>query len=104
MNLREEPIIFINGKPYSLRNTSDMINNLIFTGIDTCRFHPCFTRRERVLEIERKFKQDILQEASVNQSMIMVNDENEKNQSVMHLLPITKGSVVTVVIYEVAEA
>mgnify|MGYP004468532623 FL=1 len=104
MNLREEPIIFINGKPYSLRNTSDMINNLIFTGIDTWRFHPHFTRRERVLEIERKFKQDILQEASVNQSMIMVNDENEKNQSVMHLLPITKGSVVTVVIYEVAEA
>lgn len=104
MNLREEPIIFINGKPYSLRNTSDMINNLIFTGIDTCCFHSHFTRRERVLEIERKFKQDILQEASVNQSMIMVNDENEKNQSVMHLLPITKGSVITVVIYEVGEA
>lgn len=35
MNLREEPIIFINGKPYSLRNMSDMINNLIFTGIDS---------------------------------------------------------------------
>lgn len=35
VNLREEPIIFINGKPYSLRNMSDMINNLIFTGIDS---------------------------------------------------------------------
>lgn len=35
MNLREEPIIFINGKPYSLRNISDMINNLIYTGIDS---------------------------------------------------------------------
>ena len=104
MNLREEPIIFINGKPYSLRNTSDMINNLIFTGIDTCCFHSPFTRRERVLEIERKFKQDILQEASVNQSMIMVNGENEKNQSVMHLLPITKGSVVTVDMRRVGEA
>lgn len=49
-----------------------------------------------MLEIERKFKQDILHEASVNQSMIMVNDENEKNQSVMHLLPVTDNSVVTV--------
>ena len=57
-----------------------------------------------MLEIERKFKQDILQEASVNQSMIMVNDENEKNQSVMHLLPITKGSVVTVEMRGVCEA
>ena len=103
MNLREEPIIFINGKPYSLRNTSDMINNLIFTGIDTCPLCDDFIHRERVLEIERKFKQDILQEASVNQSMIMVNDENEKNQSVMHLLPITKGSVVTVEMYRVDE-
>ena len=28
--------------------------------------------------------------------MIMVNDENEKNQSVMHLLPVTDNSVVTV--------
>ena len=55
-----------------------------------------FHCRERVLEIERKFKQDILHEASVNQSMIMVNDENEKNQSVMHLLPVTDNSVVTV--------
>lgn len=35
MNLREEPIIFINGKPYSLRNVTDMINNLIITGIDS---------------------------------------------------------------------
>ena len=35
VNLREEPIIFINGKPYSLRNVNDMINNLIFTGIDS---------------------------------------------------------------------
>ena len=86
MNLREEPIIFINGKPFSLRNTSDAINNLIFTGIDT----------ERVLEIERKFKQDILHEAEVNRSMIMVNDENDKYQNQFHLLPISSSSVVTV--------
>jgi hypothetical protein len=35
VNLREEPIIFINGKPFSLRNMNDMVNNLIFTGIDS---------------------------------------------------------------------
>lgn len=42
MNLREEPIIFINGKPYSLRNMSDMINNLIFTGIDSLAWSGSF--------------------------------------------------------------
>lgn len=52
--------------------------------------------RERILEIEKKFKQDILQEAAVNRSMIMVNHENEKNQSVMHLIPVTESSVTTV--------
>ena len=47
-------------------------------------------------EIEKKFKQDILQEASVNRSMIMVNDENDKNQNMMHLIPVTESSVTTV--------
>ena len=49
-----------------------------------------------MLEIEKKFKQDILQEASVNRSMIMVNDENDKNQNMMHLIPVTESSVTTV--------
>ena len=52
--------------------------------------------RERVIEIEKKFKQDILQEAAVNRSMIMVNHETDKNQSVMHLIPVTESSVTTV--------
>ena len=96
MNLREEPIIFLNGKPYSLRNVSDMINNLIFTGIDTWESYIVIRNSERVLTIENKFKQDILREASMNQSMIMVNDENDTYQSVMHLLPVTSTSVTTV--------
>ena len=97
MNLREEPIIFINGKPYSLRNISDMINNLIYTGIDSLGlFGRGLIGRERVIEIEKKFKQDILQEAAVNRSMIMVNHETDKNQSVMHLIPVTESSVTTV--------
>lgn len=54
--------------------------------------------RERVIEIEKKFKQDILQEAAVNRSMIMVNHETDKNQSVMHLIPVTESSVTTVII------
>lgn len=53
-------------------------------------------RRERIIEIEKKFKQDILQEAAVNRSMIMVNHENDKLQNVMHLIPVTEGSVTTV--------
>lgn len=96
MNLREEPIIFLNGKPYSLRNVNDMINNLIFTGIDTWESYIVIRNSERVLTIENKFKQDILREASMNQSMIMVNDENDTYQSVMHLLPVTSTSVTTV--------
>lgn len=98
VNLREEPIIFINGKPYSLRNVNDMINNLIFTGIDSYDgFISYYYYSERVLEIENKFKQDIIHESSINHSMIMVNDEDEDNHNTMHLLPVTDTSIVTVI-------
>ena len=97
MNLREEPIIFINGKPYSLRNTDDMINNLILTGIGLyVAFCIRLTFRDRVLEIEKKFKQDNLLEASKNQSMIMVNDEDDKYRVTMRLIPVSTSTVSTV--------
>ena len=75
-----------------------MINNLIFTGIDSFDIislsDDC---SERVIEIENKFKQDIIHESSMNHSMIMVNDEDEDNRNTMHLLPVTDSSIVTVI-------
>lgn len=56
---------------------------------------------ERVLEIENKFKQDIIHESSINHSMIMVNDEDEENRNTMHLLPVTDSSIVTVVSFTI---
>ena len=62
-------------------------------------FYITMTCRDRVLEIEKKFKQDILLEASKNQSMIMVNDEDEKYRITMRLVPVSTSTVSTVFFY-----
>ncbi len=47
------------------------------------------------MDIEQKFKQDIIKESSLNQGMIMINDEKKLGQAMMHLVPVTAASVTT---------
>ena len=49
-NLREEPLIYINGKPYVVREADNPFANLEYTGIN----------RSRVEDMEYRLKQDIL--------------------------------------------
>ena len=51
-NMREEPVIYINGQPYVVREADQPFCNLEYTGID----------RSRVVDLEQRLKLDILKE------------------------------------------
>ena len=51
-NMREEPVLYINGRPYVVREADKPFQNLEYTGID----------RSRVEDMETRLKNDVLQE------------------------------------------
>ncbi|KAG8062672.1 hypothetical protein GUJ93_ZPchr0003g17250 [Zizania palustris] len=71
-SLREEPVIYINGRPFVLRDVERPFSNLEYTGIN----------RERVEQMEFRLKEDILQEASQYGNKILVTDELPSGQMV----------------------
>ncbi|KQK14315.1 paladin [Brachypodium distachyon] len=71
-SLREEPVIYINGRPFVLRDVERPFSNLEYTGIN----------RERVEQMEFRLKEDILQEASRYGNKILVTDELPNGQMV----------------------
>nr|GEX09018.1 paladin isoform X1 [Tanacetum cinerariifolium] len=67
-NMREEPVIYINGKPFVLREVERPYKNMLeYTGID----------RERVERMEARLKEDILKESERYGGDIMVIHETE---------------------------
>uniref|UniRef100_A0ACD5WWN1 Uncharacterized protein n=1 Tax=Avena sativa TaxID=4498 RepID=A0ACD5WWN1_AVESA len=71
-SLREEPVIYINGRPFVLRDVERPFSNLEYTGIN----------RERVEQMEFRLKEDILQEATRYGNKILVTDELPNGQMV----------------------
>ncbi|XP_058077438.1 uncharacterized protein LOC131225856 isoform X2 [Magnolia sinica] len=70
-NMREEPVIYINGKPFVLREVERPYKNMLeYTGID----------RERVERMEARLKEDILREAERYGGAIMVTHETDDGQ------------------------
>eukprot|EP01018_Ginkgo_biloba_P008621 Gb_04877 [translate_table: standard] len=70
-NMREEPVIYINGKPFVLREVERPYKNMLeYTGID----------RERVERMEARLKEDILREAEHYGGAIMVIHEADDGQ------------------------
>ncbi|XP_015159945.1 paladin isoform X2 [Solanum tuberosum] len=70
-NMREEPVIYINGKPFVLREVERPYKNMLeYTGID----------RERVEKMEARLKDDIMREAERYQGAIMVIHETDDGQ------------------------
>ncbi|XP_031379976.1 paladin isoform X5 [Punica granatum] len=70
-NMREEPVIYINGKPFVLREVERPYKNMLeYSGID----------RERVEKMEARLKEDILREAERYGGAIMVIHETEDGQ------------------------
>ncbi|KAH9319094.1 hypothetical protein KI387_020863 [Taxus chinensis] len=84
-NLREEPVVYINGRPFVLREVERPFSNLEYTGID----------RARLEEMEARLKDDILQEAACYTNNILVTDELPDGQMVDQWEPISEGSVQT---------
>ncbi|KAK9993506.1 hypothetical protein SO802_023209 [Lithocarpus litseifolius] len=70
-NMREEPVIYINGKPFVLREVERPYKNMLeYSGID----------RERVERMESRLKEDILREAEHYGNAIMVIHETDDGQ------------------------
>lgn len=84
-NLREEPVVYINGRPFVLREVERPFSNLEYTGIN----------RVRVEQMEARLKEDILGEAARYANKILVTDELPDGQMVDQWEPISENSVQT---------
>ena len=63
--LREEPVIYVNGRPFVLRIVRDPNENVAMTGIDP----------ERVELLEQRLQEDVMREAVSNNDTIMLHEE-----------------------------
>lgn len=84
ISLREEPIIYINGRPFVLRKLEHPFGNLEFTGIS----------RQRVEDMEERLKEDVINEVYANDGCFLVHDEDETGlQPVWTEVDISEGSI-----------
>ncbi|ONK62988.1 uncharacterized protein A4U43_C07F10230 [Asparagus officinalis] len=90
-NLREEPVVYINGRPFVLRDVERPFSNLEYTGIN----------RARVEQMESRLKEDILLEAARYGNKILVTDELPDGQMVDQWEPVMHDSIKTTLeVYE----
>ncbi|XP_057966266.1 uncharacterized protein LOC131156522 isoform X5 [Malania oleifera] len=85
ISLREEPVVYINGRPFVLRDVERPFSNLEYTGIN----------RARVEQMEARLKEDVLLEAARYGNKILVTDELPDGQMVDQWEPVTCESVKT---------
>lgn len=85
INLREEPVVYINGRPFVLRDVERPFSNLEYTGIN----------RVRLEQMEARLKEDIFLEAARYGNKILVTDELPDGQMVDQWEPVTRDSVKT---------
>jgi hypothetical protein len=76
-SLREEPVIYVKGRPYVLRLFQDPMRNLETTGI----------ARERVEAMEERMKLDVLAELRMYNGRILLHDE-ECDMSSFKIVPV----------------
>ncbi|XVE73576.1 hypothetical protein DITRI_Ditri11bG0129700 [Diplodiscus trichospermus] len=85
ISLREEPVVYINGRPFVLRDVGRPFSNLEYTGIN----------RDRVEQMEARLKEDILMEAARYGNKILVTDELPDGHMVDQWERVSLGSVKT---------
>ncbi|ESK95344.1 metal ion binding oxidoreductase [Moniliophthora roreri MCA 2997] len=77
-SLREEPVIYVAGRPHVLRLVDKPLENVEATGVTTY-----------VVEaMERNFKADVLRELRKGQGRILLHDEVEERPGVFSIIPI----------------
>eukprot|EP00210_Caulerpa_lentillifera_P000523 g506.t1 len=84
-NMREEPVLYINGNPYVVRDADKPFANLEYTGID----------RVRVEDMERRLKQDVIKESEKYAGQVLLSDENDDLQVVQFWEQIDSNSIQT---------
>ncbi|ORX60585.1 hypothetical protein DM01DRAFT_1332719 [Hesseltinella vesiculosa] len=93
INLREEPIIYINGIPYVLRDRYYSLRNIrAYRGITGSRLE----------QVEKRLKQDVLRELNAYGGRVLLHGENQDGQVFAQWEEVTPQDVLTV--REVMEA
>ncbi len=86
ISLREEPCIYIKGKPFVLRDLNHPFQNLnLYAGISPAR----------VLEMEERLRLDVLQEAESLGNRLVLHDETEESDLEAFWEQITPNDVLT---------
>jgi protein-tyrosine phosphatase len=85
VSLREEPIVYVNGRPLVLRNIDKPYSNIVNTGIDA----------ERVEQQELRLKRDLLAEAEANDGHVLIHDENAAGELIGVREHVSPHSIVT---------
>eukprot|EP00808_Paulinella_micropora_P002101 g43622.t1 len=85
INLREEPLLYVNCKPFVLRDHSKPFYNLEHTGI----------ARERLEAMELSLKRDVLNEAKLFNNKILLHDEDDDGNMVVQWEPVDNETVLT---------
>lgn len=84
VSLREEPVVYINGRPFVLRKQGAPMNNIIYTGINYAR----------VEQMELRLKSDVLDESRKYGGKILLHDEDSNGLTELWE-PISDGSIMT---------
>mmetsp|Transcript_12515 Transcript_12515/g.22690 ORF Transcript_12515/g.22690 Transcript_12515/m.22690 type:complete len:1511 (+) Transcript_12515:216-4748(+) len=83
INLREEPILYVNGRPFVLRKLEHPFENLEHTGIS----------KERVEGMEDRLKVDVINEILENNGRLLLHDEDTTGlQPIWEAVDVSEGS------------
>ncbi|THU84968.1 hypothetical protein K435DRAFT_783557 [Dendrothele bispora CBS 962.96] len=77
-SLREEPVIYVAGRPHVLRLVDKPLENVEATGVTT----------STVEAMEQSFKKDVLRELRAGNGRILLHDEVEERPGVFSIIPI----------------
>ena len=77
-NLREEPVLYVNGRPHVLRLADQPLNNMEATGVTT----------DVVERMERALKTDLLAEARERDGRVLLHDEIEVESGRFSIIPV----------------
>lgn len=79
-------MIYINNRPYALRNKHTPFTNIEYTGI-TC---------EKVEDMEKRLKQELLTELSENDQSLLLHEEDAMMSDICKWIPSDSKSIQTV--------
>jgi len=85
ISLREEPVIYVNDRPFVLRTLDNLFANIEYTGINT----------SRVENMEVRLKDDVLKDADKYDGRFLVHDEGSDGSLIASFEKVTPKKVLT---------